>query len=211
MKRFLLFLVIAFACINVNAQTIDGIGKLHLEMSFKDVEAVFPKSLVRLKTNSKVKKVYKINTYTPVKGHMCKDVRLFFYHDTLYAIYITKPPMILLNSLKLKYGEPTENYQRFSGHAFEIIGIFQYDYDDFIDGYFIDKTDVTDTYYEWNSGNPMAQCQFWHCIYKDKNGNLSSNDVFLVRNKIVAEMVHLEDKIIDKESEGERKKELEGL
>ena len=211
MKRVFLFLLIAIICINASGQTVNGIGKLHLDMSFKEVKALFPQSLIRLKTNSKIKKVYKINTYTPIKGHTCRDIRLFFYKDTLYAMYITKAPQVLRKSLTLKYGEPKEDRQRLTNSAWEIISIFQWDFDDFIDGYYREKGEIIDTYYEWNIGNPFAQCQFWESLSQDKSGKVSSDYIFLVRNKVLSECVKLEEDIMEKEGEEKKKKELEGL
>lgn len=211
MKQVFLFLLIAFSCINANAQTIDGIGKLHLDMSFKEVKALFPQSLIKLETNSKIKKVYKINTYTPIKGHTCRDIRLFFYNDTLYAMYITKAPQVLRKSLTLKYGEPEENLLRLANSVLEIINIFQWDSGDFIDGYYREKEDIMESCYEWNKGNPFAQCQFWESLSEDKNGKILSDYIFLVRNKVQSECVKLEEEILEKEGEEKMKEELKGL
>ena len=83
MRKFFLLLLVIACTMRIDAQTIDGIGKIHLGMTLKDVRAVFPKSLAKVQTSSKVKKVYKINAYTPIKNHNCKDIRLYFYNDTL--------------------------------------------------------------------------------------------------------------------------------
>ena len=66
MKRRLLLLLVLFISICVNAQEIKSIGKLHLDMSFKEVRAIFPQSLVKMKTGSRIKKVYKIRRWIPI-------------------------------------------------------------------------------------------------------------------------------------------------
>ncbi len=70
-----------FFSISMYSQTIEGIGKLKLSMTLNDVKKSFSKSLIKMQTTSKVKKVYKINSYTPIPNHTCKDIRLYFYND----------------------------------------------------------------------------------------------------------------------------------
>ena len=83
MKKYILLFMLAISIIS-NAQTIRGIGKLQLDMSLNEVQAIFPKTLQKQKTNSKVKKLYKLNSYTPIKGTTLKGLHLYFYNDTLY-------------------------------------------------------------------------------------------------------------------------------
>lgn len=63
---------------------------------------MFPKTMIRQNVNSKVKKVYKVNAYTPIKGTTLKGLHLYFYNDTLYSIYVDEAPMSLKKDLTLK-------------------------------------------------------------------------------------------------------------
>lgn len=211
MKRRLLLLLVLFISICVNAQEIKSIGKLHLDMSFKEVRAIFPQSLVKMKTGSRIKKVYKINTYTPIKNHVCKDIRLFFYNDTLYAIYVNKAPEILINSLSIKYGKPYEHVDGYRSSIYEAQDVYKNDFPDFIDTYNPKRWDIYVRTYEWNKDNPIIQSIFWKRLYKDENNEPAGHYVFIIRNKVISECVRLEDSILDEQDKEKQKKELDGL
>ena len=132
MKKLLFFLLIVLSS-EIHAQTtIEGIGKIKLEMSLNEVKKAFPKLLIPIETASKLKKAYKINTYTPIQGHTLRDIRLYFYNDTLYAFYVKNAPSILKESLSTKYGKPKEKIVRFNQHMLEIASIYEYDSADFL-------------------------------------------------------------------------------
>lgn len=204
----MVFLITSFSA---NAQVINGIGKLRLDMTLKEVRAIFPKSLVKAKTGSRVKKVYKINTYTPIKNHICKDIRLFFYNDTLYAIYVNKAPEILINSFGIKYGKPHEHANGYYSSLAEAKDVYKNDFVDFIDTYEPKKKDIVVRTYEWNKDNPFIESIFWQRFYKDENYEVAGHFVFIIRNKVISECVRLEDKILDEQDKENQKKDLDGL
>ena len=211
MKKYLLFILMVLISICGFSQTIEGIGKLKLDMTLNEVKKSFPKSLIKMQSSSKVKKVYKINTYTPIPNHTCKDIRLFFYNDTLYALYVNNAPMKLLESLTLKYGEPIKNVTRYSSYITEQIDVYQKEAAYFFDNRKIKKWHIVDNYYEWNKGNPFAQCFFWELMYEIGNTGVEMDCVFYVKNTILAKCVELEEQIIEEENKEEKRKGLEGL
>ena len=216
LNRYLKFLFISFAMIaqvNLCAQTITGLGKIRLESSFKDVKALFPKSLIKITTTNKSQnvKVYKINSYTPIKNHTCRDIHLYFYKDTLYSIYVNNAPDILCSSLTQKYGEPKKKYVRFNSYAEEIVSIFMYDAADFIVDSKIGKSDIMDTFASWNEDNPFADCCFIECLYEKPTGGGACDNIFYIRNNVVAKIVLLEEQIKEEEINSKRINELEGL
>ena len=56
------------------AQTIKGIGQLHLDMSLQEVQSLFPKKLIKQKSTVKSKKVFKLPSYTPIKEYTFKNL-----------------------------------------------------------------------------------------------------------------------------------------
>lgn len=211
MRKFLLLLLAVAYTIGFDAQTIDGLGKIHLGMTLKDVRAVFPKSLAKVQTSSKVKKVYKINAYTPIKNHTCKDIRLYFYNDTLYTMYVNNAPLNLRESLALKYGEPQRQTVRFRSYVEELAIVYQDDSPDFLNENKIRKWDIVDTYCKWNGDNPFAQCYYWELLYEDGSKGAAMDCVFYVKNLVLAKCVELEEKALELEGQEEKKKELDGL
>ena len=210
MKNLLLVFALLIP-MRISAQTIDGIGKLHLGMTLKDVKAVFPKSLTKVQTSSKVKNVYKINAYTPIKDHTCKDIRLYFYNDTLYTMYVNKAPIKLRESLTLKYGEPQRKTVRFRSYVEELAIVYQNDSPDFLNDNIIQKWDIVDTYCKWNGDNPFAQCYYWELLYENGSNGAAIDCVFYVKNLVLAKCVELKEKALELELQEEKKKELDGL
>ena len=210
MKNLLLLFALLIP-MRISAQTIDGIGKLHLGMTLKDVKAVFPKSLTKVQTSSKVKNVYKINAYTPIKDHTCKDIRLYFYNDTLYTMYVNKAPIKLRESLTLKYGEPQRKTVRFRSYVEELAIVYQNDSPDFLNDNIIQKWDIVDTYCKWNGDNPFAQCYYWELLYENGSNGAAIDCVFYVKNLVLAKCVELKEKALELELQEEKKKELDGL
>ena len=209
-KVFLLLLVIAYS-IGFDAQTLDGIGKIHLGMTLKDVRAAFPKSLSKVQTSSKIKKVYKISAYTPIKNHICKDIRLYFYNDTLYTLYVNNAPSNLRESLTLKYGEPQRKTVKFRSYVEELAFVYQDDSPDFLNENKIRKWDIVDTYCKWNGDNPFVQCYYWELLYEDGSKGAAMDCVFYVKNLLQAKCVELEEKALEIEEKEEKKKALDGL
>lgn len=209
-KVFLLLLVITYS-IGFYAQTLDGIGKIHLGMTLKDVRAAFPKSLAKVQTSSKVKKVYKISAYTPIKNHTCKDIRLYFYNDTLYTLYVNNAPSNLRESLTLKYGEPQRKTVKFRSYVEELAFVYQDDSPDFLNENKIRKWDIVDTYCKWNGDNRFAQCYYWELLYENGSNGAAMDCVFYVKNLVLAKCVELEEKALEIESKEEKKKALDGL
>ncbi|GEM_PF-1046703 len=211
MRKFF-FLLLAVVCtMSIDAQTIDGIGKIHLGMTLKDVKTVFPKSLAKVQTSSKVKKVYKISVYTPIKNHTCKDIRLYFYNDTLYTMYVNNAPLNLRESLTLKYGEPQRKTVRFRSYIEELAIVYQDESPDFLNEDMIRKWDIVDTYCKWNGDNPFAQCYYWELLYENGSNGAAMDCVFYVKNLVLAKCVELEEKALELEGQEEKKKELDGL
>lgn len=211
MKTFLIVVISFFFSMGAKAQTIEGIGKLKLSMTLNEVKKAFPKSLVKMQTTSKVKKLYKINTYTPIPNHTCKDIRLYFYNDTLYALYVNNAPIKLRESLTLKYGEPVRNMARFRSYVLEQAVVYQDDAADFFNENKVSKWDIVDTYYEWNKGNPFAECFYWELLYENGNKGAAMDCVFYVKNKVLSKAVELEEKLLEVEGKEEKRKGLEGL
>lgn len=211
MRKFFLLLFAVACTMGIGAQTIDGVGKIHLGMTLKDVRAAFPKSLAKVQTSSKVKKVYKISAYTPIKNHTCKDIRLYFYNDTLYTMYVNNAPLNLRESLTLKYGEPQRKTVRFRSYVEELAIVYQNDSPDFLNENKIRKWDIVDNYCKWNGDNPFAQCYYWELLYEDGNNGAAMDCVFYVKNLVLAKCVELEEKALELEGQEEKKKELDGL
>lgn len=211
MKKSIIIILTLFFSIGVFAQTIEGIGKLKLNMTLNEVKKSFPKSLIKMQTTSKVKKVYKINAYTPIPNHTCKDIRLYFYNDTLYALYINNAPIKLRESLTLKYGEPRIDRSSFRSYVLELAVVYQDDSSDFLNENKVRKWDIIDTSYEWNIGNPFAQCFFWEMLYENGNKGAAMDCVFYVKNMLLAKCVKLEEQLEEEVSKEEKKKGLEGL
>ena len=207
MKTIIILIYACIFSIGINAQTIDGIGKLHLGMTLKDVRTVFPKSLAKVQTSSKVKKVYKISAYTPIKNHICKDIRLYFYNDTLYTLYVNNAPSNLRESLTLKYGEPQRKTVKFRSYVEELAFVYQ----DFLNENKIRKWDIVDTYCKWNGDNPYAQCCYWELLYENGSNGAAMDCVFYVKNLVLAKCVELEEKALEIEGKEEKKKDLDGL
>jgi len=211
MKKFLLVALIAFVSFGVHAQGFDGIGKLHLDMTLNEVRALFPQKLVKQYHVSTFKKVYKLNSYTPIKGHTFRDLHLYFYNDTLYAIYVNNSTYQIEQSLFTKYGKPKDKIHRFRSYIEELISIFGYDSADFVDDKKAGKWDIIDTFYEWDLDNPFHKCLLVDCLYYDKQGESQLDYLLVIKNTAFAECVYLEEKILEREKESESIEGLEGL
>lgn len=214
MKNFLCACLLLLIIINpVKAQTtIEGIGKLKLEMSINEVKRAFPKMLIPMKSVYKFKKVYKINTYTPIQGHTLRDIRLYFYNDTLYAFYVKNAPSILKRSLKSKYGEPKEEIVRTDSHMLEIAAIYGYDSADFLlETIKKPKKNVNNFFYRWNNDNPFIQCVFVESLYVDGKGKDTLDYMFYIKNMLTAKLVDTKETLQKVEEEEKKKKDLDGL
>ena len=211
MKKTFICLLATLISIGAKAQTIDGIGKLHLDMTLKEVKTLFPKSLSRIQNSSKVKKIYKISAYTPIKNHTCRDIRLYFYNDTLYTMYVNNAPSNLHKSLSLKYGNPYQKTIRLRSYVEELAIVYEKDGADFLQENKIRKWDIVDTYYQWNNGNPFRQCFFWELLYENGDKGAAMDCVFYVKNQVLAKCVELKEKALEVEGQKEKKKELECL
>ncbi len=132
-------------------------------------------------------------------------------NDTLYALYVNNAPVQLRQSLTLKYGEPVRDMARFSSYVLEQAVVYQNDAVDFFNENKSKKWDIIDTYYEWNKGNPFAQCFFWEMLYENGTKGAAMDCVFYVKNMVLSKCVELEEKLIEVEGKEEKLKELEGL
>ena len=211
MRKFVLIMLMISFSIGMFSQKIEGIGKLKLSMTLNEVKSAFPKSLVKMQTSSTVKKVYKINSYTPIPKHTCKDIRLYFYNDTLYALYVNDAPIELRESLTLKYGEPRTDTHRFRSYVLEQAVVYKDDATDFYSEKKVNKWDIVDCSYQWNKGNPFAECFYWELMYENGSEGAAMDCVFYVKNMVLAKCVELEELKIEEESKEQKKKELEGL
>lgn len=192
--------------------TIEGIGKLRLEMSLKEVKTTFPKMLIPLKSASKFKKVYKINSYTPIKNHTLKNIHLYFYNDTLYAFYVKDAPYSLLESLTTKYGKPRERLIEYNQHLLEIASIYEDDSADFLlEATRRTKSDIKDMFYSWNEGNPFLQCVLVESLYYNAKFEHDLERIFLMRNRATAKIIELKEELEKEENKENRLKELDGL
>lgn len=212
MKKLILLLLFVLNS-EIQAQTtIEGIGKIKLEMSLNEVKKAFPKMLIPIETASKYKKAYKINTYTPIQGHTLRDIRLYFYNDTLFAFYVKNAPSILKESLSTKYGEPKEKIVRFDQHMIEIATIYEYDSADFlIETIRKPKEDIADIFYNWNEGNPFLYCVFIESLYTNKNNKKDLDKMFYMKNKATAKLIDTKERLQELEEKDKKKKELDGL
>ncbi len=212
MKKLLFFLFIVLSS-EIHAQTtIEGIGKIKLEMSLNEIKKAFPKLLIPIETASKFKKAYKINTYTPIQGHTLRDIRLYFYNDTLYAFYVKNAPSILKESLSTKYGEPKEKVVRFNQQMLEIASIYEYDSADFLlETIRKPKDDIADIFYNWNEGNPFLQCVFIESLYTNKNNKKDLDKMFYMKNKATAKLIDTKEKLQELDEKEKKKKELDDL
>lgn len=214
MKLFVLalMLVMSFESHAQTQTTIEGIGKLRLEMSLNEVKTAFPKMLIPLKSLSTFKKVYKINSYTPIKYHTLKDIHLYFYNDTLYAFYVKDASHSLLESLTTKYGKPRERLIEYEQYLLELASIYEDDSADFLlEAPERTKKGMKDMFYSWNEGNPFHQCVFVESIYHNTKFEEKIERIFLMRNRATAKIVKLKEKLENEENKENRLKELDGL
>lgn len=219
MKKLLVlyfFLAIPLFCV-CQTETIKGIGKLKLDMPLKEVQSIFPKSLQMQKTNSKVKKIYKANSYTPIEGTTLKGLHLYFYKDTLYSIYIDEVPMSLKRDLMLKYGKPDEifpdpyfNLRTFRSHVEYQTFLYKSDAVDFYDEKNVDNYGYEGTIYEWNRKNPFIETRLAEISYYCKD-ELCLDMLFIIKNLAYSKCVELEEEKLKKEDNDNRLKELDGL
>ena len=208
----LLMLVMSFESHAQTQTAIEGIGKLRLEMSLNEVKRAFPKMLTPLKPASKFKKVYKINSYTPIKNHTLKNIHLYFYNDTLYAFYVKNAPYPLLESLTIKYGKPRERLTEYNHHLLEIASIYENDAADFLlEATRRTKTDMKDIFYSWNEGNPFIQCVLVESLYYNDKFEQDIERIFYMRNRATAKIIELEEELEKVENKEKRLKELDGL
>ncbi len=215
MKKFVVFLLISMISIGIYAQEINGIGKLRLNMTIKEVRAVFPKSLIKKETVFSNKKAYKIRSYTPVKGVTCRDIDLYFYKDTLYAIYINKGDYFLEQAMFKKYGEPRSRVSRYPSIYEELIAIYGSDATDYTADYLKGKRpkkqNIRDLYYEWNPGNPFCRSYFFSCLFDNSKGESDIEYIFCFKNEATARVAELEEELERIEKEKKDEKDLEDL
>ena len=219
MKKLLLlcyFFAIPLFCV-CQTETIKGIGKLKLDMSLKEVQSLFPKSLQKQKTNSKVKRIYKVSAYTPIKGVTLKGIHLYFYNDTLYSIYIDEVPLKLKEDLTLKYGKPSEifpdpyfNLRTFRNHVEYQVFLYKSDAVDFYDEKKADSHGYVGTIYEWNRKHPFIETRLAEITYYCK-GELCLDELFIIKNLAYAKCVELEEEKLREEDNDNRLRELDGL
>ncbi len=181
-------------------------------MSLKEVKTTFPKMLIPLKSASKFKKVYIINSYTPIKNHTLKNIHLYFYNDTLYAFYVKDAPYSLLESLTTKYGKPRERLIEYNQHLLEIASIYEDDSADFLlEATRRTKSDIKDMFYSWNEGNPFLQCVLVESLYYNAKFEHDLESIFLMRNRATAKIIELKEELEKEENKENRLKELDGL
>lgn len=216
MKKYILLFMLAISIIS-NAQTIRGIGKLQLDMSLNEVQAIFPKTLQKQKTNSKVKKLYKLNSYTPIKGTTLKGLHLYFYNDTLYSIYIDEVPMSLKKDLTIKYGEPKQvfpdpyfNLRTFKNYVEYQVFIYKSAAVDFYDEKKVGSYGYEGSIYEWNQKHPFIEARLAEITYYCK-GELCLDEIFYIKNTVYAKCVELEEEKMKEEKDENRLRELDGL
>ena len=212
MKKLLLILSLVLSTVGQAQTTIEGIGKIKLEMSLSDAKKAFPKMLLPIKGVSKFKKVYKINAYTPIKGHTLRDIHLYFYNDTLYAFYIKNIPSLLKESLSAKYGEQKKKIVSFQHHLLEIASIYEDDAADFLlEATKKTKSNMSDFFYSWNEGNPFLQCVLVESLYTNENNKRDLDRMFYMRNRATAKIIELKEKLQQEEEKENRRKELDNL
>lgn len=209
MKKLILFLL--FVPVLSFGQTIKGIGKLSIDMSFKEVQTLFPKKMVKQQTSSPIKKVYKLSSYTPIREHTFNNIYLYFYNDTLYAIYSLDAPVALKESFTIKYGKPTEKFYRFRSSVEEMAAIFDLDAVDFIYKWDNTKTyGFEDTFYKWQNDNPFIQVLYVFGTYYDGE-DIKAKEIFYIKDIAIAKCVELEEEKAKLEDREKKAKELEGL
>lgn len=205
-----LFLFFMFLPMLSFAQTIKGIGKLNLDMPLNEVQAMFPNKLVKQKTSTTTKKVYKLTSYTPIKAHTFKNLYLYFYNDTLYTIYALDVPASLRESLSLKYGNPEERFYRFRSCTEEMVAIYKNDASDFIFENSEKAYGFQDTFYKWQKGNPFVEALYVFGTYFEGD-DIKARELFYIKNWAYAKCVELEDEKIKEEEKEKKRQELEGL
>ena len=209
MKKYFILILLMLSFNVTNAETIKSVGKIALDMSFNEIKTLFPNQLTKQKTSNEIKKVYKISSYVPVKDCTVKDIYLYFYSDTLYAIYINDADQVG-EAFKIKYGKPAEHNYRFRTQVEEVTAIYKSDAVDFID-YSHTYFDYLDTFYEWNNDNPFIETRLITRCWTDDNDKLYLKEVLLIKNNAYAKCVELETEKHEYDMKNERLKELEGL
>ena len=184
-------------------------------MTLKEVRTLFPKSLIKKETVYTNKKAYKIRSYTPVKGITCKDIDLYFYKDTLYAIYINKGDSFLEQAMFKKYGEPHSRLYRFDSIFEEIIAIYDSEATDYTADYLnhkkAQKQNIQDLCYEWNPGNPYCRSYYYSCLFENSKGKSDIEKIFCFKNTATAKIAELEEELDKREKERQSENDLEDL
>ena len=211
MEKILLILALLLISFNgINAQSIKGVGKITLDMTLKEAQAAFPNKLTKQKTSTDVKKVYKMSSYTPVKDCTLKDIYMYFYCDTLYAIYINDA-MEIKKPFISKYGEPSSYFRRIKSYVEERIAIYDSDATDFIDYSKSSSYGFEETFYTWKNSNPFIVTKYVEGTYYVNDQDLDFMGILVIKNQAHAKCVELETEKREEQRKQERLKELEDL
>jgi hypothetical protein len=88
MKKIILLCLLIILCTNINAQNINGIGKIRLGMTVSELRDIFGEDMKAAKDfNNGITNTFMISKYVPIEGYYINDFNLSFYNDSLYAMY----------------------------------------------------------------------------------------------------------------------------
>ena len=191
MKTFLFLFSLIISCVNINAQSIDGIGKVRLGMTVSELHDIFGEDMKVTKDfNSGITKSFMLPKYIPVEGYYINDFNLSFYKDSLYAMYSIEDTNIK-DALSLKYGEPKMEHKKEIKEYVNGIGNT------------IEKIDQSFEF-TWGTGNSDIICYYTDKVVHNSSGKPNRYTVFGIENKRVLNEIK---KIIQHKKETESEKQ----
>lgn len=202
MKKILLLFLLIVSCLNIKAQSIDGIGKIRLGMTVSELRDIFGEEIKTTKDfNGGITNTFMLSKYIPVEGYYINDFNLSFYNDSLYAMYSIEDTNIK-DALSLKYGEPKMEQKK---ETKEYTNGF---------GNTIEKIDQSFEF-TWDTGNDDIICYYRDRVVHNSNGKPNRYTVFGIENQIVFNKIKMikqeKNKTESEKQKQEKLKELDNL
>lgn len=195
MKKIILLCLLIILCTNINAQNINGIGKIRLGMTVSELRDIFGEDMKAAKDfNNGITNTFMISKYVPIEGYYINDFNLSFYNDSLYAMYSIEYTNIK-DALTLKYGEPKIEHKK---EIKEYVNGF---------GNTIEKLDQSFDF-RWDTGSPDITCYYRDKVKHNSSGEPNRYTVFGIENKRVFNEVK---KLVQNKKEIERKENIKKL
>lgn len=198
MRKVFLMLTFVLQCIYLNAQMIDGVGKVRLGMTTAQMHELFGENLKSEKSNEGLVTSYIISKYTPAEGYDLIEFYLCFYNDSLFSMFTLEPSNIK-EALTIKYGEPKLSSE-------EEVKTYTNGY-----GQKIEKVDKIFRL-KWETGNPDIECEVTHDVTHDYYGVPKAHNSFGINDfRIVRLVDQKETEIKENKGKKERQEKLKAL